>query len=98
MPDEPTSLSGCWALRGSRWNGRIDAWRVSVIGVFDLVDGHLTFDDSGVGSVGAGGEQLVICCGAVHQPPDRVVDAEVSVNLLNDPVGSLERSTTPGPR
>ena len=36
-----------------------DAWRVSVIGVFDLVDGHLAFDDSGVGSVGAGGEQFV---------------------------------------
>ena len=36
-----------------------DAWRVSVIGVFDRVDGHLAFDDSGVGSVGAGGEQFV---------------------------------------
>jgi hypothetical protein len=36
-----------------------DAWRVSVTGVFDRVDGHLAFDDSGVGSVGAGGEQFV---------------------------------------
>ena len=36
-----------------------DAWRVSVVGVFDLVDGHLAFDDSGVGSVGAGGEEFV---------------------------------------
>jgi hypothetical protein len=36
-----------------------DAGRVSVMGVFDLVDGHLAFDDSGVGSVGAGGEQFV---------------------------------------
>ena len=33
-----------------------DAWRVSVMGVFDLVDGHLAFDDSGVCSVGAGRE------------------------------------------
>ncbi len=29
------------------------------MGVFDLVDGHLAFDDSGVGSVGAGREQYV---------------------------------------
>jgi hypothetical protein len=36
-----------------------DAGRVSVMGVFDLVDGHLAFDVSGVGSVGAGGEQFV---------------------------------------
>jgi hypothetical protein len=36
-----------------------DAWRVSVMGMFDLVDGHLAFDDSGVGSVGAGGEKFV---------------------------------------
>jgi len=55
------------------------------------------------GPEGAGERQAVrvstgICCGAVHQPPDRVVDAEVTINLLEDPLGSLERSTTPGPR
>jgi hypothetical protein len=37
----------------------VDAGRFSVAGVFDLVDGHLAFDDSGVGSMGAGGEQFV---------------------------------------
>jgi hypothetical protein len=36
-----------------------DAWRVSVVGVFDLVDGHLAFDDSGVGTVAAGREEFV---------------------------------------
>src|SRR5664279_2668621 len=46
------------------------------------------------GPEGAGERQPVrvstgICCDAVHQPPDRVVDAEVSVDFLKDPVGQL---------
>ena len=37
----------------------LDARCVAVVGMFDLVDGHFAFDDTRVGSVGAGGEQLV---------------------------------------
>ena len=33
-----------------------DEWCAAVVRVFDLVDGHFAFDDSGVGAVGAGGE------------------------------------------
>ena len=62
----PKEGSHLWGSRGNtvylslkdEWL-TFDAWRVSVIGVFDRVDGHLAFDDSGVGSVGAGGEQFV---------------------------------------
>jgi hypothetical protein len=35
-----------------------DQWGTTVVGVFDLVDGHFAFDDSRVGAVGSGGEQL----------------------------------------
>lgn len=36
----------------------VDERGSAVAGMFDLVDGHLSFDDSGVGAVGAGREQL----------------------------------------
>ena len=33
--------------------------RVAVVGVFDLVDGHLAFDDSRVGAGSSGGQEFV---------------------------------------
>ena len=46
------------------------------------------------GPEGAGERQPVrvstgICCGAVHQPSDGVVDAEVSVEFLEHAVGAV---------
>jgi hypothetical protein len=44
----------------SRADGELptDRWGAAVVGVFDLVDGYFAFDHSGVGAVGAGGEQF----------------------------------------
>ena len=45
-------------LRGHDW-AAVQRWGVAVVGVFELVAGHLSFDDARVGAWAACGQQLV---------------------------------------